>query len=310
MTSSRAVPVDTSWTIAPAVLLAVIVYAGVYGSRWKRVRGTHGARGAGAGRLVLWLVALVLVLVALVSPVDRIGEQLASGHMVQHLLLADLIPIALILGLTKIILRPVTRRVQALEQRAGFVGSPAFGVIAYVGTMWIWHIPAMYDAALDHSGVHVLEHLSFAVSGTLYWWHLISPIRSRLRLGGMAPVAYMVSTKLLVGALGVLLAFYPKLLYSPYDVAGTRWGLSPLDDQHVAGLIMGLEQSLVMGVGLAYLFARMLAEADAQDRRDERLEDLAVRDQRRPRDARDPADDDAGPEGDVPLDREPLRLDQ
>lgn len=310
MTSSRAVPVDTSWTIAPAVLLSVVVYAGVYGVRWRRVRAKHGARGAGFGRLVLWMTGLTLVLVALVTPIDRISEQLAAAHMVQHLILADLVPIALILGLTKIVLRPVTREVQALEKRAGFIGSPVFGVIAYVGTMWLWHVPVMYDAALNHAGVHVLEHLSFAASGSLYWWHLISPIRSRLRLGGMAPVAYMVSTKLLVGALGVFLAFYPKLLYSPYDVEGTRWGMTPLDDQHVAGLIMGLEQSLVMGVGLAYLFARMLSESEAADRRAERLEDLAVGDRRRPLDAGDAADDDVGTEGDVSLDGQALRVDQ
>ncbi len=295
------------------MLVSVVVYAYVYGLRWRHVRAKHGRRGAGVGRLVLFLTGLTLVLVALVSPIDEISQQLASAHMVQHLILADLVPITLILGLTKIILRPLTRSINDLEKRAGFIGHPAFGVVAYVGFMWLWHVPFMYDAALRHGGVHVLEHLSFAFSGTLYWWHLISPIRSRLRLGGMAPVAYMVSTKLLVGALGVFLAFYPKLLYSPYRTDGTRWGLSPLDDQHVAGLIMGLEQSLVMGIGLAYLFARMLTEADAQNRREERLEDLAVRDDHaptRPLDPSGPTDDDVGTEADVAVHGQPLRLDQ
>jgi cytochrome c oxidase assembly factor CtaG len=270
--STRSVPVDTSWTIAPAVLVSVAVYAYVYVVRWRTVRRSHGARGAGFGRLALWLTGLTLVLVALVSPVDRISEQLASAHMIQHLILADLVPITLILALTKVLLRPVTRTVHAVERRAGLLAHPLVGVISYVGFMWLWHVPALYDAALEHAGVHVLEHLTFAASGTLYWWHLISPIRSRLRLGGMAPVAYMASTKLLVGALGVFLAFYPKLLYTPYDVAGERWGMTPLDDQHVAGLIMGLEQSLVMGIGLAYLFTRMLTESEAEDRRAERFE--------------------------------------
>jgi putative membrane protein len=276
VTNPRAVPVDTSWTVAPAVLISVAVYAWFYVARWRKVRGTHGPRAAGGGRLALWCTGLTLVLVALVSPLDEISQQLAAAHMVQHLLLADFVPITLILAFTKVLLRPVTREINAVEQRAGWLGHPVMGVIAYVGFMWLWHVPALYDAALRHGGVHVVEHLTFAASGSLYWWHLISPIRSRLRLGGMAPVAYMVSTKLLVGALGVLLAFYPKLLYTPYAIHGERWGLSPLTDQHVAGLIMGLEQSLVMGVGLAYLFTRMLTESEDADRRAERLEERAA----------------------------------
>ena len=93
----------------------------------------------------------------------------------------------------------------------------------------------------------------------MYWWHLLSPIRSRLRLGGMGPVAYMASTKILVGFLGIALAFAPSCIYDAYDQPGKRWGMTALDDQHVAGLIMALEQSIVMGIALAWLFARMLA---------------------------------------------------
>jgi cytochrome c oxidase assembly factor CtaG len=271
---ARSIPVDSSWTFAPTILLTVGVYGYVYVRRWRHVRATSGPRGAGWHHLALWMTGLALILIALVSPVDSIADNsLASMHMVQHLLLADLVPIALILGCSKVLLRPITRRVHAIERRAGILAHPAFGVVAYVGSMWLWHIPAMYDAALRHGGVHVLEHLTFAAAGFLYWWHLISPIRSRLRLGGMAPIAYMASTKLLVGALGVGLTFYPKLLYTPYDVGGERWGMTPLNDQHVAGAIMGLEQSLVMGVGLAWLFARMLSEADRADEREERYED-------------------------------------
>ena len=208
--------------------------------------------------------------VALVSPIDRLGEQLASVHMVQHLLLADLVPICLTLALTKHILRPLTRRIQRIERAAGPFGHPAFGVVAYVGAMWLWHVPTLYEAALNHSSVHVLEHLCFAAAGLLYWWHLLSPIRSRLRLGGLGPVIYMASTKLLVGFLGILLAFSPGMLYHFYDAPGTRWGISPIDDQHVAGLVMALEQSIVMGIALAYLFIRMLAESEEEDRRAER----------------------------------------
>jgi cytochrome c oxidase assembly factor CtaG len=261
--------VDTSWTFAPIVLLALVGYAVVYGVRWRTSRREGGARAAGAGRAGLWGGGVLCLFVALISPLDRLGEQFASFHMLQHLLIADLAPICFTLGLTKWILRPVTRRIHRIERAAGPFGHPAFGVVAYVGAMWLWHIPAMYDAALANGYVHTLEHLSFAAAGLLYWWHLLSPIRTRMRLGGMGPIMYMASTKVLVGFLGILLAFAPDLLFS-YDWGGTRWGLSAIDDQHVAGLIMALEQSIVMGIALAYLFFRMLSESEAEEQRAER----------------------------------------
>jgi cytochrome c oxidase assembly factor CtaG len=265
------VSLDTSWTFAPGVLIALVGYAIVYMLRWRRSRAEGGARAAGGWRAAAWGGGLACIFVALISPLDRLGEQMASFHMVQHLLLADLAPILLTLALTKHILRPLTRRIQWLERKAGPFGHPAFGVVAYVGAMWLWHVPLLYDAALEHPGIHILEHICFTAAGLVYWWHLLSPIRSRLRLGGMGPVLYMASTKILVGLLGIILAFSPSLIYHAYP-GGTHLGLSPLDDLHVAGLIMALEQSLVMGVALAYLFVRMLSESDREDERAERYE--------------------------------------
>ena len=267
--SATAVPVDASWTFAPIVLIALIAYVWIYAWRWRISRAEGGKRAAPTGKLILWCTGVGLLFVALISPVDALGEQLATMHMVQHLLIADLAPICLTVALTKHILRPATRRIQYIERKAGPFGHPAFGVVAYVGAMWLWHIPALYDAALEHGAVHVLEHLSFAAAGLLYWWHLLSPIRSRMRLAGMGPILYMASTKLLVGFLGILLAFSPDLLYS-YDWQGTKWGLDAIDDQHVAGLVMALEQSVVMGIALAWLFFRMLSESEAEDQRAER----------------------------------------
>ena len=265
-------PVETSWTFAPGVLVALAGYGIVYGLRWRRARAEGGPRAASGWHAAAWGAGLLCLFLALVSPIDVLGEQLAAAHMVQHLLVADVAAILLTLGLTKWILRPATRRIHRIERAAGPFGHPAFGVVAYVGVMWLWHVPAFYDAALRNPGVHVLEHLSFAAAGLLYWWHLLSPIRSRMRLGGMGPILYMASTKLLVGLLGILLAFAPELLYDGYGTTGERWGLSPLDDLHVAGLLMALEQSLVMGIALVFLFTRMLAESDREDERADRYE--------------------------------------
>ena len=261
---------DTTPEFAPVLTLALIGYLVAYTLRWRRSRAQGGPRAASGERLALWYLGIAILAVALISPLDVLGEQLASAHMVQHLLVADLAPIALTLALTKHILRPVTRRLQRLEEAAGPFGHPAFGVVAYVGVMWFWHVPVFYDAALTSGAVHTLEHLTFGAAGLLYWWHLLSPIRSRLRLGGLGPIAYMASTKLLVGILGVVLAFSPSAFYA-YDFGGAeRLGMDVLDDQHVAGLIMALEQSIVMGIALAYLFARMLTESEQEDQRAER----------------------------------------
>src|SRR5436305_4864314 len=237
-----------SWTFDPGVLVGVAILAVLYVVAWRRGRASRDPHRPSVWRLTLFAVGIATVLAALVSPLDSLGDQLMVMHMVQHVLLLDIAPILLILGLTKVLLRPMTRRLNAVERRAGYLAHPAFAVIAYAGLMWLWHVPAMYDLALRHSGVHALEHICFLAAGTLYWWHLLSPIRGRMRLGGMGPVLYMVATKLLVGILGLVLAFSPTALYAFYEHQPHYWGLTAGEDQNMAGLLMALEQSIVMGI--------------------------------------------------------------
>jgi cytochrome c oxidase assembly factor CtaG len=220
--------------------------------------------------MVSWMAGVVTILAALVSPVDRLADQLLTMHMVQHVLLLDIAPILFTLGLTKALLRPLTRRLQPVENAAGLLGHPVFAVIFYIGAMWIWHIPALYDAAAAHPAIHALEHVFFASAGLLYWWHIIGPVRSRLRTGGMGPIAYMATTKFGVGVLGIVLTFSPNPLYAFYKGQPDFWGMSPGTDQAVAGMVMALEQSIVMGVVLIWLFARMLEESEREEQRAER----------------------------------------
>jgi putative membrane protein len=271
----RAVKANLSWTLEPGALIGVALVGGLYVARWREVRrggSTRPAADAPIWRLCCFVGSLLLTVVALVSPVDALADQLFFMHMVQHVLLLDLVPILAILGFTKVMLRPVTRAVQSLEQCAGALASPAFAVVLYVGVIWLWHVPAAYDVALRHSTVHVLEHVSFLIAGSLYWWHLLSPIRARMRLGGMGPVVYMASTKLFVGALGMGLAFAPTAIYSYYVHHARVWGISAQDDQSIAGFIMAVEQSLVMGVALVVLFVRALAESEREQQRRERFQ--------------------------------------
>jgi putative membrane protein len=273
---SRRVPLaaqaDTSWTLEPGAIALVLLLGALYLPRWARVRRADGPRAAPAWRLAAYVTGLVTLVVALVSPVDALGEQAFVMHMFQHVLLLDVAPIALVAGLTKVILRPATRRLQALERAAGPLWHPATAVVLYIGLMWVWHVPALYDGALRSDLVHVLEHVTFFSIGALYWWHLLSPIRSRFASGsGMGPVVYMLSTKLFVGLLGILITFAPNALYDTYEDGATIWGLTPTGDQAAAGALMALEQSLIMGVALAYLFIRALGESERQEQREERL---------------------------------------
>ena len=261
-----------AWTFEPSVLIGVAALAILYLLAWRRGRATGSPHKPGFGRMALFFTGLLLVLAALVSPIDELGDQLLVMHMLQHIILLDLVPIALILGLNKVLLRPVTRRLNTLERRAGYLAHPAFAVALYVGFMWAWHIPALYDAALHNTSIHAFEHVCFVAAGTLYWWHILSPIQGRMRLSGMGPITYMASTKLLVGLLGIVLAFAPASFYPFYAHHPHYWGLSPTEDQSMAGLEMALEQSIVMGIALVYVFVQMLTESEREAQRAERFE--------------------------------------
>ena len=270
--SAPSVAPTIQWSLEPTVLIGVAAMVTLYVMAWRRARASGSSHAPGYGRLSLFLGGQLAVLAALVSPIDVLGDQLLLMHMLQHLLLIDIAPILCILGFNKVLLRPVTRRLHVVERRAGYFAHPAFAVLAYAGFMWLWHVPTMYDAALHNTTVHAIEHLCFAVAGSLYWWHLLSPIRSRWRMGGLGPVGYMVVTKLLVGALGIVLAFAPASFYPFYEHHPHYWGLSPGEDQSMAGLLMALEQSIVMGIALVWIFVRMLNESESDAQRAERYE--------------------------------------
>jgi cytochrome c oxidase assembly factor CtaG len=265
---------QTSWSFDPSVLVGVFLLVALYVAGWRRARRPDERHRPSVWRAILFAGGILTILVALVSPLDSLGDQLMVMHMVQHMLLLDIAPILLILGLTKVLLRPVTRRLQRIERRAGFLAHPVFAVIFYAGLLWMWHMPALYDAAQGNSVIHALEHLCFFAAGSLYWWHVLSPIRSRMRLAGLGPVTYMAGGKLLVGILGIVLAFAPRVIYPFYAHQPHYWGLTPLDDQMMAGLVMALEQSIVMGIALVILFVNMLNETERTEQRAERFAEI------------------------------------
>jgi putative membrane protein len=265
-----------SWSFEPQVVVWLALAAGLYGWRFRVLhasgRSASAATAVDYGRAAAFGAGLIVVALALMSPVDSLGEQrLFNVHMAQHLLIMDVAPILLLLGLSRPIMRPLIRRLRPLEQALGYAAHPITVLVLMVGVIWAWHMPALYDLALEHAWAHELEHFAFFAAGLAFWWYVIEPIPPRHRLDGMGTIAYVAGAKLLLGVLGLVLAFSPSPFYDFYEHAPRTWGLTALEDQNVGGLVMMLEQTLVLATFFAILFARMIERSEQAERRRERL---------------------------------------
>jgi len=264
------------WFSDPAVLAPLALLAGIYVWRFREARREAGGRGAGALQAAAFTGAMLALLAAFVSPLDDLGEQyLFSAHMVQHVLLGDIAPLLLLLSLSRVIMRPATRRLAAVERALGPFASPWIGLVLWLGLMYLWHIPALYDLAVEHPLVHLLEHVSFFTAGVALWWPLVEPVPMRRRLTGMQPLAYIASAKAGLAALGLVLTWSATAIYPYYERTPRIWGLSPVEDQNVGGVIMMVEQSLTLVLVMVALFVRMLVRSEVEERRRERLEEQA-----------------------------------
>jgi putative membrane protein len=264
------------WFSDPLVLVPLALFAGIYVWRFLQARKEEGGRGAGPLQALAFAGGMLVLLAALVSPLDGLGEDyLFSAHMFQHVLLGDVAPLLILLGLSRVIMRPATRRLTSIERGLGPLASPAAGLVAWLVLMYLWHLPALYDAAVAHPLVHLLEHVSFFAAGVALWWPLIQPVPMRRRLTGMQPVAYIGTAKAGLAALGIFLTWSTTAIYPYYEDTPRIWGLSPIEDQNVAGVIMMVEQSLTLVLVLVALFVRMLQQSERDQLRRERLEERA-----------------------------------
>jgi putative membrane protein len=261
-----------NWTLEPLQLIPVVVLALLYARRVQTLagRGTRVPRW----RITSFAVGVLLLVAALASPIAWLGEErLFSFHMVQHVLLGDLAPLLLLLSLSRVIMRPATRRLVALERALGPLAHPLTGLSLWLFLMYLWHVPALYDAALEHPLLHLVEHVSFFTAGIAVWWPLIQPVPMRRRMTGLWPIAYVGAAKFGLAALGLYLTWSTGVLYDYYEHVPRIWGLSAIEDQNVGGALMMVEQSLTFVVVLAALFVQMLTRSEAEQRRRERLED-------------------------------------
>jgi putative membrane protein len=265
------------WLPDPGVLAPIALLVFVYVRRFRAARREEGGRGAGWPQALAFGAGVLALLLAVASPIDALGEDyLFSAHMVQHVLLGDIAPVLLLLSLSRVIMRPATRRLANVERRLGAFASPWTGLALWLSLMYFWHVPALYDAALQNPVVHLLEHASFFTAGVCVWWPLIQPVPMRRPLKGFQTVGYIAAAKFGLAALGLYLTWSSSVFYPYYEDVPRIWGLSAIADQNAGGAIMMVEQSVTFVIALAFLFSRMLTQSEVDERRRERLEERAA----------------------------------
>jgi len=260
-----------AWVWEPWVLLPLVLACGMYGLGWLRLRREGKApRVLGVLRPLSFAGGIGALFLALVSPLDTLAERLFSAHMTQHLLLMLVAPPLLawsrpvFVGLWAFPLQQRRRIGRAwngthvLHATYAFLMRPLVAWLLASVALWFWHVPGPYEWALADEHIHALEHLCFFLTSLAFWTLTMRP-----RGYGVALV--MVATFALHnGLLGALLTFAAQPFYHAHHPYA--FGLSPLEDQQLAGLIMWVPASVVHLVALALLFAAWLAAAGTQDR--------------------------------------------
>lgn len=270
-----------SWGLAPTVIVPLFATAWLYTRGVERVwRRAGRGRGVRRGQAAAFAAGMLALALALVSPVDRVAESLFWVHMVQHLLLIAVAPPLLVLGAPQAGLawglppagrRRVARwwhRLRGLRVAVAALASPLPAIALHSVALWAWHVPAAYQAAVARPAVHAAEHLSFVATAVLFWWAVLHPRGSLRRVPGLAILALFVMT-IEGGALGALLTFSASPWYTSHLATAPAWGLTAMDDQQVAGLVMWVPGSLAYLAAAAWVFASWIR---ASERRHGRAE--------------------------------------
>ena len=253
-------PVDTSWTFDPLQVVPTLLLAVLYVRRVRTLRGRGTA--VPGWRVGLFATGIVLLVAALVSPLHALGEQLFSFHMLQHVVLGDLAPLALLAGLTGPILRPAL----AFLHRLRFLAHPLVALPLWAVDLYAWHLPYLYDAAVRHSSVHALEHVCFFTGGVIMWLPVLETLPAPEWFGTGAKLGYIAVVRAVETVLGNIFFWAGATFYPVYEHRQRLWGLSPLADQGLAGAVMMIEGSIVTLVALAWLFLRMAGEGELRQR--------------------------------------------
>ncbi len=272
----------SAWNWDPWILLLLGIAVTTYLTGVRRLwRRAGRGRGIPRWRAGAYLLGVWTLYAALVSPLHALGHSLFSLHMLQHMLLMVVAAPLLVLGHpgTAFVWAFSTRwrlrlgmllRAPPLSTGWKFVAHPASVLLLHVGALWVWHLPALYEAALSHHWVHTIEHASFLLTAILFWWVLASHDGYRRWSGYGAAILYVFATALQSGALGALITFAPRRWYVGHEVGATLWGTDALADQQLAGVLMWVPAGLVYAAAASALLVLLLRSTGQEMRRRER----------------------------------------
>jgi putative membrane protein len=255
-------------SVPPLALAAAAVACVLFTRGFRRLRHRRPDY-AGWDRAALFALAVVAGLGALSAPLDELAEESLGAHMLQHMLLADLAPALalvavrgpLLLFVTpEFLLRAVARSPRARVTLATLT-RPLTAFVIWGSTFAFWHVPAVYDATVGSAPLHELEHVCFALAGTLAWLQIVDPARRRA-LGTVEQLGFLLAMFTAGQMLAMTLVLVQRPLFDAYAGADDRvFGMNAREDQQAAGIVMMLEQMLVLGIAASFLIRRHLGES-------------------------------------------------
>jgi putative membrane protein len=251
----------------PLQLAGLTLVASAYGLRALSLR--RQGRPPPTWRIVCFASGIALIAGAFASPLAHLGEELLLAHMAQHLVMGDLGALLIVLGLTGPLLQPLLAIrwlgwLQALTH-------PLVALPLWIANLYVWHLPVLYQGALDSEPLHALQHVCFIGFGVLMWMPLLGPLPKPAWFGIAGKLGYVVGVRFAGTILGNVFMWSNDVLYPDYRPGEADLGVSPLTDQGTAGVIMTAEGGLVTLGVLVWLFLRW-AEQDTER---QRLLDLA-----------------------------------
>jgi len=273
-------PSWSSWTIDPGLIAVLLAAAWLYSRGYRRAKRLAGARGPGVSHWLPYGSGLLVLALALMSPLDAIGDRyLLSAHMGQHILLSDVAPALLVLGLRAPIL-PLGLprsglRLLAPGGRAGraisLLTNPWIAIPLWAAATWLWAIPSVFDYSAGHPVVHALEHATLFYTGLAMWWLIIDPLPSARRDPGARRLVYLGFTRLASACVCLPLTFLTTTAYPRYVAAPRAYGLSAITDQHLAGAGMCFLEFLIFGIAMAAVFLNFLSRDEQRAAVEDRI---------------------------------------